>query len=42
MLVLGVLATSPEDKVYDSLVETFPRDVYVPEGLDGELGPALL
>ena len=38
----GVLAGSPEDEVYDGLVETLPRAGQVPEGLDGELGRALL
>ena len=41
-LVSCVLASPPEDEVHDRLVEAFPWGGEVPEGLDGELDPALL
>ena len=42
MLALGVLTGSPEYEVCDGLVEAVARGGQVPEGFDGELGPALL
>ena len=42
MLVLGVLAGSPEYKVYDAHVEAVAWGCQVLEGFDGELGPAVL
>ena len=42
MLALGVLAGSPEYKVYDGLVEAVAWDGEVPEGFEGELGTGLL
>ena len=42
VLALGVLAGSPEYGVYDRLVEAVASGRQVPEGLDGELVPALL
>ena len=42
VLALGVLAGSPEYEVYNGLVEAVAWGGQVPEGFDGELGPALL
>ena len=41
-LALGVFAGSPEHEVYYGLVEAAAWGGQVPEGFDGELGPALL
>ena len=42
LLALGVLAGSPEYKVYDCLVEAVAWGGQVLEGFDNELGPPLL
>ena len=42
VLVLGVLAGSPEYEVYDGLVGAVAWGGQVPEGFDGEVGPAFL
>ena len=42
VLVLGVLANSPEYEVYDGVVEAVAWGGQVAEGFDGELGSALL
>ena len=42
MLALGLFTGSPEYEVYDALVEAVAWGGQVPEGFDGELGPALL
>ena len=42
VLALGLLAGSPEDEVYDSLVEAFAWLGWVLKGLDGEPCLALL
>ena len=42
VLALAVLAGSPEDEVYDGLVEAFAWGGQVLEGFDGDPGPALL
>ena len=41
-LVSRLPATPPEDEVHDGLVEAFSWGGEVPQGLDGEGGPALL
>ena len=42
VLAVGVFAGSPEYEVYDGLVEAAAWGGEVPEGFDGELGPAVL
>ena len=42
VLALGVLAGSPEYRVYDGLMKAVAWGGEVPEGFDSELGPGLL